>query len=111
MALVEAVAANLRIIAHSSWACFRLTPCRWPLEELLLVGGNDAFLLLADGLDTGIGTGQLDAAQAVENPHHLFLVDHHPVGLSQNLLQLRVQILGPLATMLDRDIVVDHPTL
>ena len=55
----------------------------------------DLQLLLADGLDAAIGVGQGDAAQPVEDPHHLLLVDHHAVGLGQDLLHHRVLVLRP----------------
>ena len=78
------------------------------LDELLAELGDDRQLLLADRLDALVGTGQLDAAQPVEDPHHLLLVDHHAVGLFEDLLHHRVRILGLLAAVLDLDVVVDH---
>ena len=45
--------------------------------------GNHLFLFFADGLDAFVGFAQLDVAHSVQNPHHLFLVDHHSVGLFQ----------------------------
>ena len=50
----------------------------------------------------------MDAAQAVEDPHHLLLVDHHAVGLFQDFLHHRVLVLGLLAAVLHLDVVVDH---
>ncbi len=50
----------------------------------------------ADRFDAGIGARQLDVAQAIEDPHHLFLVDHHAVGLFQHFLHHRVLVLGCL---------------
>ncbi len=70
--------------------------------------GDDRQLLLADRLDAGVGVGQLDPAQAVQDPHHLLLVDHHAVGLFQDLLHHRMLVLGRLAAVLDLDVVVDH---
>ena len=64
--------------------------------------------LFADRLNAGVRFGQRDIAEAIQDPHHLFLVDHDRVGLFQNLFQHRVLVLGLLATMFDVDIVVDH---
>ena len=38
---------------------------------------------------------ELDPPQAVEDPHDLFLVDHHPVGLFQDFLHHRVRVGRP----------------
>ena len=46
--------------------------------------------------------------ESVQDPHHLFLVDHDPVGLFQDVVQDGVQILGLFAAMFDRHIIVDH---
>ena len=51
---------------------------------------------------------QLDAAEAVEDPHDLFLVDHHAVGLVEDLLHDRVRVRRLLAAVLAVDVVVDH---
>ena len=79
-----------------------------PVDELLAELGDHLQLLLADRLDATVGVGQLDAAQAVEDPHHLLLVDHHAVGLFQDFLHHRMLVLGLLAAVLDLDVVVDH---
>ena len=50
------------------------------------------FLLMA--LMQRVGVGQRDVAQAVENPHHLLLIDHHAVRLFQHLLHHRMLVLG-----------------
>ena len=78
------------------------------VDELLAELGDDRQLLLADRLDARVGVGQLDAAQPVEDPHHLLLVDHHAVGLFQDFLHHGVRVLGLLAAVLDLDVVVDH---
>ena len=56
--------------------------------------GDHVELLFADGLDAAIGVGQLDAAQPVDDPHHLLLVDHHAVGFGQDFFHHRMLILG-----------------
>ena len=55
-----------------------------------------------------IRLGELDASQAVEDPHDLLLVDHHAVGLFQDLLEDGVEVDGLLAAVLDVDVFVDH---
>ena len=52
--------------------------------------------------------GELDAPQAVEDPHDLLLEDHHAVGLFQDFLQDGMQVDGLLAAVLDVDELVDH---
>ena len=78
------------------------------LDELLAELGDGLELLLADRLDATVGVGQLDAAQAIEDSHHLLLVDHHAVGLFQDLFHHRVFVLGLLPAVLHLDVVVDH---
>ena len=56
----------------------------------------------------GVGLRELDAAQAVEDPHHLFLVDHDAVGLFQDVLQHGMLVDRLLAAVLDVDVFVDH---
>ena len=71
--------------------------------------GDDLFLLLADSLDTFVGFAQLDVPHAVQNPHHLFLIDHHSVGLFQNRVDRGVHFSRWLATMLHIDVFHHHP--
>ena len=107
--LVEAVAAeegdqveNLprRRLGHAALLC--------PLEELGPPLVDDLLLLLADRLDAGVGAGQLDAAQAVEDAHDLFLKDHDAVGLAQDFLHDRVRVGRLLAAVLAVDVGVHH---
>ena len=51
---------------------------------------------------------ELDVPQAVQDPHDLFLIDHHPVGFFQHLLENGMQVRGLLAAVLDVDVFVDH---
>src|SRR5436190_24052111 len=43
-----------------------------PFEELDLALLDNLVLFLADGLDAGVGAGQLDAAETVQDLHYLF---------------------------------------
>ena len=49
--------------------------------------------------------------EAVEDPHDLFLVDHDPVGLFQDVLHHRVFVARLLPASLDVDVLVDHPAV
>ncbi len=109
MRLVEAIAAEeldqLEDLRRPGWIQPALDG---PLDELLLARRDDVHLLLRDGLDRRVRLGQLDAAQAIEDPHDLFLVDHHPVGLFQDVLHHRMLVLGLLPAMLPVDVGIDH---
>ena len=82
-----------------------------PFEELLPPLGDDLDLLLRDRLDAGVRLGKLDPPQPVEDSHDLFLVDHDPVGLSQDVFHDWVFVLGLLSASLDVDVFVDHPAV
>ena len=110
MALVEAVAAEVDDqVEDLLGGRLRSTPALLaPLDEVGPAGVDDLLLLLADRLDAGVGAGQLDAAEAVQDPHDLFLVDHDAVGLGQDFLHDRVRIGRLLAAVLAVDVGVDH---
>ena len=78
------------------------------LDELHPAGVDDFLLLLADRLDAGVGAGQLDAAEPVEDAHTLFLVDHDAVGLREDLFHDRMRIDRLLPAMLAVDVSVHH---
>ncbi len=111
MALVEAVTSELEDHVPEVLSFFLGKPfLHAPLQELFRVGSDQLFLLLADRLDAGVGFGQLNPSEPVENPHDLFLIDHDPVGFFQNLLENRVDVGRFLFLQFDGDIFVDHPT-
>ena len=109
MRLVEAVAAEVFDQVEDLQRLLSIQPALdGPLDELAAALGDDVGLLLGDRLDRGVGLGQLDATQPVEDPHHLFLVDHHPVGLLEHLLEHGVNVGRLLPAVLDVDVLVDH---
>ena len=79
-----------------------------PRDELVAALRDDVGLLLRDRLDRRIRLGELDAPQPVEDPHHLFLIDHHAVGLFQDFLEHGMEVGRLLAAVLDVDVFVDH---
>ena len=56
------------------------------IHELFVIPRDDGLLLLTDRLDARVRVGKLDSAQAIENLHDLFLVDHHAVGFGEHVL-------------------------
>ena len=77
-------------------------------DELLAVLGDHFELFLADRLDARVGVGQRDAAQAVDDPHDLLLIDHHAVRFFEHVLHHRVLVFRLLPPVLDLDVVLDH---
>ena len=78
------------------------------VDVLLFVFGDDGQLLFADRFNALIRLAKRDAADAVQNPHHLFLVNHHAVGFFQNRVDHRMNLRGLLPLVLHVDIVHDH---
>ncbi len=77
-------------------------------DKLLAVLGDDVFFLFADRFDAGIRRSQLDAAELVQNPHHLLLIDHNAVGLGEDFFANWMDVFGLLASVLHLDVVADH---
>ena len=80
------------------------------LNKLFVVGRNQRLFLFTDRLNAGIRGGQRNRAQTIQDPHHLFLIHHHAMGLSQNVFQYRVFVLGRLAAMFHIDVLLNHAT-
>ena len=90
--------------------------CGWPcvrraLEETAALRGHLLHLLLAHGAAQNIGIAQRVTGDAVRDLHHLFLVDHHAVGLLEDLLHLRQIVDNFPAAVFALDEVVDHAAL
>ena len=112
MTLVKAVACELEDHVPEVFGfLFGQTFLLAAAEEFLSIGSNQRFLLLADCLNTRIRFGQFDSAQAVQNTHDLFLVHHNAVGFGQDFLKDGVQVFRLFFLVLDRNVLVDHPTL
>src|SRR5205823_4667910 len=77
-------------------------------DEVAPAGVDDVLLLLADRLDAGVGVGQLETAEAVEDPHHLLLVDEGPVSLVEDFLENGMRVAPLLAAVLAVDVAVHH---
>ena len=74
----------------------------------VVVPGDDLFLLLTNRLNTLIRTGQRNITDTVQNPHHLFLVNHHAVGFFENLVHDGMNLPRLLPTVLHLDVFHDH---
>ena len=80
-----------------------------PFQKLRPVLGDGFQLFLADRLDALIRLGKVDPPQAIQNPHHLFLVDHDAIGLIHNRIDDRMQAGKREAFVFHVDIRHDHP--
>ena len=70
--------------------------------------GDNFFLFFADGFDAFVGFGEFDVANAVQDPHDLFLVDHNAVGFFENGVDGGVYFSGRFAAVFDIDVFHDH---
>src|SRR5207245_10831397 len=109
MALSEAVPSEMGDQLEA-FAGLRLAgpPLLGPTHELFPALIDNLVVLLADRLDTRVGARQLDATQAVENPHDLLLIAHDAVRLGQDIRHDRVRINRLLAAVLAVDVGIDH---
>jgi hypothetical protein len=80
-------------------------------DELLLVDGHLLALLLAHRAAHEVGLAQGVAAEPLRELHDLLLVDQNPVGVPENLLHLRDEVLDGLLAVVAVDEVVDHPAV
>ena len=64
--------------------------------------------LLATGLPEVVGLCQRVASELLGDPHHRFLVDHEAVGVGQEFLGIRVEVVHRLPAVLSIGIVVVH---
>ena len=73
-----------------------------------VVRSDDFLFFLTDRFNTSVRSGKRNLAQPVKDLHNLFLVNHHAVGLTQDLFQHVQLVLGWLATVLHIDVLLDH---
>jgi len=59
---------------------------RAPTYEDVVVGIDQGLFLFTDRLDARVRVWQRHVTESIQNPHHLFLIDHDRVGLFENLL-------------------------
>ena len=78
-------------------------------QELCPVLCDRFEFLLADRLDALIRLREFDSPQPVQNPHDLFLIDHHAVGLVQDRVDNRVQARKRQSFVFDVDVRHHHP--
>src|SRR5207247_10045877 len=78
-------------------------------DELLLLGTQDARLLLADGIAERVRLRPGEAAERDRRGHDVLLVDEDPVGPLEERLEQRVEVrdrlLAVLAPDVGRDVV------
>ena len=109
MRLVEAVAGKLLDHAKQFGRLrFAEAVFECPRQKLAAVLGDGLQLFLADRLDALIRLRQVNPAESVQNPHHLFLVDHHAVGLIHDRIDDRMDPWQRLLPVLDLHVGHDH---
>ena len=105
MALVEAVARELRHLVEDHRGARLLdVVLGCAFDEVRALGIHLRLDLLAHGAAQQVGAAQRIARQDLGDLHHLLLVDHDAVGLFQDALERRMQVVGLLLTILDADI-------
>ena len=77
-------------------------------DELVALLGDDLADLLAHRLAQVVRLGERVAGDLLRHPHHRLLVDHQAVGVAEDLLEVRVQVLDRLAAVLAVGVVVVH---
>jgi hypothetical protein len=80
-------------------------------HEPLLLLVHDRLVFFAHRAAEQVGAAQAVAGQHLGDLHDLLLVDDDPVGVLEDRLQLRVDVVDRLAPVLAVDEVVDHPAL
>lgn len=109
MALVEAVLGEHHHLIEQRLGDGGIhAPFAGPTDELVTMLLHLRHFLLAHGPPQQIGFTQGIARQILGNPHDLLLVDHDPVGLLEDRLQLDVGHINRLAAMLAVDELGDQ---
>ena len=78
-------------------------------EKLLLLSSHLLPFLLPHSAAQYVSFSHSEPCQPAGNLHNLLLVDYHPMGLSQNLLQFGDFISGGYFPMLPPDELIYHP--
>ncbi len=79
-----------------------------PCDELAALLGHFLQVLLAHGAAQQVGTAQRVAGEQLGGVLHLFLIDHHAVGVAADLFQQRMLVHRLLAAFLDIEHLVDE---
>ena len=104
VALVEAVLGEEHHLLEQRLGHLRLhPPFRGPGHEEALVLLHFALLLLAHRPPQQVGLAKGIAGQILGDLHDLLLIDHDPVGLAQDRLELGVSHIDPLTAVLPVD--------
>ncbi len=108
MRLGEAVGGELRdLLEDRGRELLRHAARDRALDEGLALGVHLGLDLLAHGAAQKVGAAQRVARELAGDLHHLLLVDDDAVGLLQDRLEQRVQILGLLDAVLAVDVARD----
>ena len=83
-------------------------PADAPRGELCALLLHDVRLLLSHGATEQVSLAEGVTGEQGRALHHLLLVEDDPVGLSQHVLEQRVQVLDARPSVLALDILVDH---
>ena len=109
VALVEAVARELlHEVEQLGGHVGRHAVATRALDEDAAVLGHLLGLLLAHRAAQQIGAAQRVASDGLRDAHDLLLVDHDAVGLAEDLLEARVEVLDLLTPVLALDVVGDQ---
>ncbi len=108
MRFVEAVAGKFGHLIEDQLGAGALDPARRrPLEKQLALRLHLGRDLLAHRAAQQIGAAEAVASQHLGDLHDLLLVGHDAVGFLQDPLERRVQVIGLLLAVLDRDVSRD----
>ena len=109
MRFIEAVTSELQNHVPHILSIFFAQPLfNGSSHVRFVIRSDDFFFLLTDRFNTSVRSGKRNLSQPVKDLHDLFLVDHHPVGLGQDLFQHVQFVFGWLAAVLHIDVLLDH---
>ncbi len=109
MRLVEAVSGELLDDVEGVLGLFPADPpLLAPGDELRPLLLHHVRLLLSHGPPQNVGLAEAEAREDGGALHDLLLIEHHPVGLPQHVLEKRVQVLHLRLAVLAADVLIDH---